>query len=366
MFTGGGTAGHIMPIVAIGRELRRLYLGEDLKLYYIGQEDDLAIALLRQENFRIKIITTGKVRRYFSFKNFVDILFKIPFGFLQSFFIVLFMRPNLLFSKGGPGAAVVCLCAKILGVPVFIHESDVAPGLSNRISSRWAKKIFISFEKTKYFDLSKTKFVGHPIKTELTEGDIEKAKEMFNLTLEKPIVMFLGGSQGAEAINDLVLLIINDVLKEYEIIHITGPKNLKEIEIESRILIQKELTKYYHIKGYLNEAELKHALKAAVLVVSRAGSGSIFEIAACGKPSVLIPLPSSASDHQLRNASEYSSSGAAVVIEQENLTPSFFSGRINYLIFNDREMEKMKQAALKFAKPLAAKAVAREILEYLS
>lgn len=366
LFTGGGTGGHIIPIIAISREIRRLHNNNDLELHYMGPKNELSLLLLAQENLKAHTIVTGKVRRYFSFENITDVLFKMPFGFLQSLFFLLLIRPKLVFSKGGSGSTVACFCAKIFGIPIFIHESDSFPGLSNQMSSKWAKKVFISFPRTEYFDLSKAILVGNPIKKEITEGNVDSAKEIFNLTLEKPVVLFLGGSQGAQALNDFILIILNDLLKDYEVIHLCGSKNYKNVNLEAQVILNKDLEKYYHLWEFLDEVQLKHALSAANIIISRAGSGSIFEIAACGKPSILIPLPGAAGDHQSKNAYQYAKTGAALVLEQENLTPNFFVGKINYLLSNPEKMESMKEAALAFSKPLAAKAIAREILEYVN
>ena len=365
LLTGGGTAGHITPLIAVARELRRLYTKEDLKLHYMGPRDVQGVLVLKQENIQTHAILAGKLRRYFSLANIADVLFIIPLSFLQSFFLLIAIRPNLVFSKGGTGALPVTFWAWIFMIPVFLHESDIVPGLSNRIASNWAKRMFISFPKTEYFNLAKTVLTGHPIKKELVEGNKESAKEVFNLTFEKSILLFLGGSQGSEAINDFVLLMLNDILRSYEVIHACGRKNFKQIQLESRQVLQKDLEKYYHVKDYLNEVELKHAYKVADLIISRAGAGSIFEIAANGKPSILIPLPSSAGDHQSKNAYQYSQTGASLIIEQGTLTPNFFLSKINHLFAQPEITQKMTQSALEFAKPLAAKTIAREILEYL-
>lgn len=364
-FCGGGTGGHLFPLIAVARELKRLHSHDDLKLYYFGPKDEFGRILLLQENFKIKNIAAAKIRRYFSFQNISDMIFKLPLGFIQSFFLLLFIRPRLVFSKGGPGAVPVCFCAKLLVMPVFLHESDIIPGLSNRVTSGWAKKTFISFDKTEYFDLSKTILTGHPILKELLEGNRQSAKETFNLSLEKPVILFVGGSQGAGPLNDFVALILNDILKKYEIIHSCGKNNYREARIAAEMTVDENLKKYYHLCEFLNEVELKHVYAAADLIISRAGAGSVFEIAALGKPSILIPLPTSAANHQAKNAYYYAQTGAALIIEQENLTPNFFIEKINQLFSRPDMMKKMKEAALKFAKPLAAKAIAREILEYL-
>ena len=179
--------------------------------------------------------------------------------------------------------------------------------------------------------------------------------------------MVIGGSQGAETINDFVLSILKDLLKDYEVIHVTGIENVKEITAESEVAEgeQEDLDKYYHPVGFLEENKMKHAYKSADLIISRAGSGSIFEIAANGKPSILIPLPSAAGNHQSKNAYAYAKNGACMVVEQENLTPNFFMENLQLLFLHPEKLEAMSAAALAFAKPLAARSVAREVLEFL-
>ncbi len=365
LFTGGGTGGHIFPIVSIARDMRRLYSKNDLEFFYLGPKEEFSLIMLQQEDFKIKTIVGGKIRRYFSIKNFVDVLFKIPLGVVQSFFIILKIKPSLIFSKGGSGSIAVTFCARLLKIPLFIHESDVAPGLSNRVSSKWAKKIFVSFPKTEYFDPKKTILVGNPIRKELIEGDTEKARELLGLTFEKPIILFCGGSQGAEAINDFVLNILNILLEDFEIIHITGTGNFEQVQAESQVAADKDLRKYYHPINFADEKKMKHVYKVADLIISRSGAGSIFEIAAAGKPSILVPLPTAAADHQAKNAYVYAEAGAAIVIEQANLTKNFFMEKLQYLFLHPEVLEKMQNEALRFSKPLAGKAIAREILEYL-
>lgn len=365
VFTGGGTGGHVYPLIAIAREINRLSPQKKIKLYYVGPKHELNLILLSQEGFIVKTITAGKIRRYFSFQNIIDVLFKIPFGILQSLFMMLLINPDLVFSKGGSGSFVVVFAANIFNIPIFLHESDVAPGLSNQRASNWAKKIFISFPKTEYFDPKKTILTGNPVRSEILDGSKSRAGELFDLSFSKPIFLISGGSQGAEAINDFVLTSLNKLLKVYEVIHVAGRANIGEVKKEAQVIIERNLEKYYHPVAFLNEEELKHVYAASDLVASRSGSGSIFEIAACGKPSILVPLPSSAGDHQSKNAYAYAETGACMVMEQENLTPNFFMENVQLLLFHSDKTEQMKQSALAFAKPLAARAIAREILEFL-
>lgn len=370
LFTGGGTGGHVFPIIAIVREIRRISPEEkDIQFFYLGPKDEFGEILLSQEGIKVKTIFSGKIRRYFNlksfFQNLLDVLFKIPIGILQAFFYIFFLTPDLIFAKGGFGSLPATVSGWLLGVPMFLHESDSIPGLANRFLVRFATKIFVSFPKTLYFPEKKIILVGNPIRRELLEGSKDEAKEFFKLTGEKPVILILGGSQGAQRINDKILEILPEILKEFEIIHQAGEKNFREVREEVKVIMVKELEKYYHLFPFLKEEELKKAYAASDLIVSRAGSGSIFEIAAVGKPSILIPLPEAAQNHQLKNAYTFAESGAVVVLEEENFTPHFFLEKLKYLFSHPKELEKMARAAREFSKPMAAKIIAEYLISYL-
>jgi len=370
LFTGGGTAGHIIPVVAVVRELRKL--GFDNEFFYLGPKDNFGSILLSQEEIKIKTLLAGKIRRYGGLKSFlqniIDVLFKMPLGFLQAFFYVFFIGPDLVFSKGGYGALATCLAAWILQVPIFLHESDVTPGLANRFLNRFSAKLFVAFPaaKTEYFSAQKMISVGNPIRKEILTGTPEAAKKLFNLKGERPVILILGGSQGAQKINDTVLAILPQILTSFEIIHQTGEKNFKQVRAEARVVIDQALNKYYHPIAFLKEIEMRAALKIAGLVISRAGAGSIFEIAACAKPSILIPISVSAQNHQVKNAYVYAKNEAALVIEEANLTSHFFLEKIKYLFSHQQELKKMSQAAKQFAQPESATVIAQQIIDYLT
>ena len=373
LFTGGGSGGHIFPIIATVRELWKIYPKQDLRFFYLGPKDELGSILLSLEKIEVKTIITGKVRRYFDisslFQNLSDILFKIPLGICQSFYYLFKIRPDIIFSKGGYGALPVILANWLLRIPTYLHESDVCPGLTNRITlkilGKALKNIFISFPKTEYFPLEKMTLVGNPIRKEILNGSKEKAKILFKLNLKKPLILILGGSQGARRINDLFLIMLSKILLNFEIIHQCGEKNFDEVLLEAKTIIPLELRKEYHPFSFLQEEELKHAYQAADLIVSRAGAGIIFEIASLGKPSILIPLSESASDHQLKNAFAFAQAGATFIIEEQNLTPNFFLNRINYLFSNPEKLENMKKEAKKFSQPEAAQIIAKKLFEEL-
>lgn len=368
LFTGGGTGGHIFPIIGIVREIRKIN-SKDFQFFYIGPEDELGKVLLSQEGIKAKTILSGKIRRYLEIKsvlqNIFDVFFKIPIGFFQSFFSIFFLAPDLIFSKGGYGSIPVVLSAWILRVPIFLHESDVSPGLANKFLSKFALKIFISFPKTEHFKYKKTILSGNPIRRELLEGSKEEAVKLFKLSRERPIILIMGGSQGAQRINDFVLQILPELLKDYEIIHQCGEKNFKQVRAESNVVMNKDSQKHYHLFSFFKEKELKHFYASSDLIISRAGAGSIFEIAAFGKPSIMIPLFESAQNHQIKNAYTFAKSGASLVIEEINLIRHLFLGKLKYLFSNPEKLEEMSQSARQFSKPKSAKMIAEYIIEYL-
>ncbi|MFH1582662.1 MAG: undecaprenyldiphospho-muramoylpentapeptide beta-N-acetylglucosaminyltransferase [bacterium] len=369
LFTGGGSGGHITPLIAITRELRRLHPKEDLKLFFLGPKDEFSSVLLSQEGIKVKSVLSGKIRRYGKwktfFKNFADVVFKIPIGVIQSFFIIFFISPDIVFSRGGFGSIPVVIAARILFIPVFLHESDVVPGMANRFLNKFAKEIFVSFPKTEFFPLNKITLTGNPIRTELLTGNRETAKQIFGLKSGKPIILILGGSQGSQRINDKILEALPNLLDNFEVIHQSGYNNFKAVKSEALAIIGKEKENLYHPFPFLKEPELKQAYAAADLIISRSGSGGIFEIAAIGKPSILIPLPESAQNHQIMNSYAYTQKGSGIVMEENNFTSNFFLEKLKFLFSNPKELEKMSEAARGFARPNAAKTIANYLIEYL-
>jgi len=378
LFTGGGTGGHIFPILAI----KRKFADRGFNFYYVGPDSFARKIFINPptgeagQGIKTNFIQAGKWRRYFSLETPLDIL-KIIIGILQSFWHLFLIMPDVVFSKGGYGSFPIVFVAWIYHIPVILHESDSAPGLANRILAKFAKKIILSFPVGgAYFAKHKEKLVliGNPIREELTQGDKIKGKEIFKITSGKPIILVLGGSQGAQKINEVVLYTLPRLLELVEIIHIAGEGNAKEVAQEAiKILAPYENLKLqYHLLPFLNLDELKHAYAVADLIVNRAGSGSIYEIAACGKPSILIPLPGAASDHQRKNAHDFAlPSGAltkegprAVVLEQENLTPNMLLEQISKLLGTPNLLKEMGEKAKSFYKPNIAENIRDEIIKY--
>ncbi|MDD5144826.1 MAG: UDP-N-acetylglucosamine--N-acetylmuramyl-(pentapeptide) pyrophosphoryl-undecaprenol N-acetylglucosamine transferase [Candidatus Pacebacteria bacterium] len=369
LFTGGGSGGHVVPIISIVREMRKLETGTAFEFFFLGPRDEFSQVLLSQEGIKVKQIVSGKMRRYGGaktfFENLFDILFKIPLGIFQSFFHIFLISPDLIFSKGGFGSLPVAISGKLLFVPLFLHEADVIPGLANKFLGQFTNNIFVSFPKTEYFPLKKIIPVGNPVRKELLGGSKNQAKETFKTFSEKPVIFILGGSQGAQRINDEILEILPELLNNFEIIHQCGENNFKNIKSESKVIINDEQAKSYHLFPFLKEPEMRQAYALADLIISRAGSGTIFEIAASGKPSILIPLPEAAQNHQVKNAYAYAEKGAAIVIEEANFTSRFFFEKLKYLFSQPSEFQKMAQAAKEFSKPEAGRIIANYIIDYL-
>lgn len=367
IFTGGGTAGHIYPLLSVARELKKSYPFAGFDFWYLGPKDKFAQNILSYEGIKIKRVMAGKVRRYFSFRNILDLL-KIPIGVIQAFYHIFVFSPDLIFSKGGYGSIPTIIAAWLLQTPVFLHESDIVPGLANKVASRFAVEIFISFsiEETEFFPPQKMLSVGNPVRTEILNGKEEEAKKFFSLTGDKPVIFIMGGSQGAQRVNDRILTVLSEMINDFEIIHQTGQKNFQQIRKESKVILTEVASKYYHPVPFLDAKNLANALKVADLVISRAGSGSIFEIAANGKPCILVPLEGSAQDHQVRNAYAVSQRGAAIVIEEPNFRPHFVLERVKFLFNDSKKMADLRQKAKNFSRPQAAKVIAEYLMAYLS
>jgi UDP-N-acetylglucosamine--N-acetylmuramyl-(pentapeptide) pyrophosphoryl-undecaprenol N-acetylglucosamine transferase len=369
LLTGGGTGGHIYPLISVAEQLYFLAAEQkkEAEIRYFGPASNLN----REFEIRgIKVVKifSSKWRRYFSLKNFIDVP-KFVLSFFQALFKILLFMPDAVFSKGGPGALAVVLASRFYRIPVFIHESDSVPGLTNRLSSRFSQKIFISFEKTvQYFPSEKVILTGNPIRTGILE-DIpgpETAKKNLGFNPGESIILVLGGSQGAVKINNFILDNLEEILKAAQLIHQSGPANFEEVKKESDFLLKTLGDFYknrYHLTGYLEGVkDIKEVFAAADLILSRAGAGAIFEIAAFGKPAILIPLEESASDHQRINAYEYAERGAAVVLEENNFKPNIFLIQAQKILGDAELKRKMSEAAKKFAKPDAARKIAEGIL----
>lgn len=363
---GGGTGGHFYPLMAVVDALGAIAEQEKIAkmdLVFIS-ESPYDSNLLLQKGVRFKKIYAGKIRRYFSLLNIVDI-FKTLFGLLNALWSIYLDFPDVIFSKGGYASFPTVFAARIFGIPLIIHESDTIPGIINKWSAKFAKRIAISFPQVaKYFPKEKIALTGIPIRKELlTPAAKSSAKEFLNLEENTQTIMVMGGSQGSKRINDNFLDIVPELVKKYQIIHQTGKNNIKEVEERISILLEKSPYKSrYHVFDFMDVTQIRMAFGAADLVVSRAAATSIFEISASGAPSILIPLSKAAQNHQKENAYAFAASGAADVIEEHNLSPHLLQSEMERLLANKEKLKEMGEAAKKFSKSDAAEKIAREII----
>ncbi|MCK4805847.1 MAG: UDP-N-acetylglucosamine--N-acetylmuramyl-(pentapeptide) pyrophosphoryl-undecaprenol N-acetylglucosamine transferase [Candidatus Pacebacteria bacterium] len=379
VFTGGGSGGHTFPLIAVYRELKKVAETQkvSLEIIYIGPDDFTLPYILKEQGIKVRTITAGKLMGSFNLIESIFGFFKTIGGIFQSLYYVYILMPDVIFSKGGYGSFPVVFWGILFFIPTYTHESDAVPGLVNHIVGRFCQKVFISFDYTKkYFSFKKTLLTGNPIRLDLFDKTLDKenTKRLLKLDIEKPVVTIIGGSQGSRHINDFILDILPKIIKDVEIIHQTGKTNYKEVAREADIVFQeiikdKEQQKYYHFLPFFEETtipsifSLKEIFVVSDLIIARAGSGLIFEIAASGKPSILIPLPWASRGHQKKNAYEYAKNGAAIVVEEGNLKPNVFSDLILQIVSDKKRNEKMSQAALQFTKPQAAHDIAQHLLQ---
>lgn len=368
VFTGGGTGGHFYPIIAVAEEIHEIVQEEKLlspELYYIGPSV-LDYEALSEQNITWKKSSAGKVRRYFSIRNAFDLV-KVIFGTIQATVQLFFLYPDVVFSKGGYASVPTTVAARILRIPVIIHESDAHPGRANIVAAKWAKAIAISFPGVvEYFKgISESKFalVGNPVRRVLFRPAREGAFSYLNLKDDVPTILILGGSQGAQAINSAVLDALPQLLEKYQVIHQAGADNVEEVRALASVILNEHPHKdRYRSFGFLNALAMRMAAGAASLIVTRAGAGSIFEIAAWGLPAIVIPLPESISHDQTMNAFAYAREGAAVVIMQKNLTKNILVAEIDRVLENADVRTAMEHSAQRFAQPDAARKIARMLI----
>lgn len=365
VFTGGGTGGHFYPIIAVVQKVNKIIDEEKIlgvKLYFIsdGPYDKQALV---ENSLEFIQIDAGKRRTYFSFKNFTD-FFKMGFGTLNAVYQIFSMYPDVVFGKGGYASFPTVFAAKILRIPVVIHESDSVPGRVNKWAGRFAKKVAISFpEAAQYFPKKTTAWTGHPIRAEIEQAaPKDKALEYFKLEKDLPVIVILGGSQGAELINNVVLDSLPRLLKNFQIIHQTGVRNFKMVTGRADVVLKDNPNKIrYTPVPFMNPLMMKMAAGAATIIVSRAGS-TLFEIASWGVPSILVPFTESHGNHSKKNAFSYARSGACVVIEEMNMTANILSSELERILSDSALLEKMKAGANSFNKPEAASKIAHELL----
>lgn len=318
LFTGGGTAGHVMPNLALFPQL----LAEGCELHYVGTKDGIERELIEgRAGITYHAIRSGKLRRYFDWKNFTD-PFRVVAGVAEAGAVMRKVRPDVVFSKGGFVSVPVVLAARSHGVPVVTHESDYTPGLANRINARFAAKICVTFEDTLVYAGNKGVHTGTPIRPELYLGKRAKGLGFLGFSGEKPVLLVMGGSLGAAAVNDAVRGALGALTQSFDVAHLCGKDKL-----DAKLLCESCYRQFEFVGP-----ELPDVFAATDVIVSRAGANAVFEFLALAKPALLIPLPLSASrGDQILNAGYFARKGYSMVLEQEKLTPQTLPDAVNDL-----------------------------------
>jgi UDP-N-acetylglucosamine--N-acetylmuramyl-(pentapeptide) pyrophosphoryl-undecaprenol N-acetylglucosamine transferase len=328
VMTGGGTAGHVTPNIALMPALQEA--GYDIT--YIGSRNGMEKELIEAQNIPYIGISSGKLRRYFDWKNFSD-PFRVLKGYGQAIAILKKIKPNIVFSKGGFVSVPVVLAAKACHIPAIIHESDITPGLANRIAVRGAKKVCCNFPETlKYLPSEKAVLTGSPIRRELFSGNADAALAYCGFAdHSKPVLLIVGGSSGSKVINDAVRKVLPELLEQFYVIHLCGKGNLDES--------LKGLIGYAQFE-YAN-AELTDMFALADMAISRAGANSICELLALHKPNLLIPLSAAASrGDQILNAKSFAKQGFSYVLEEEELTEKTLLSAVQFVYEHREEYRK--------------------------
>jgi len=333
LLTGGGTAGHVTPNLALLPYLK----AEGYEIVYIGSQNGIERTLIEAEGIPYYGISTGKLRRYLSKENIKD-MFRVVKGIAEAKKLIKKLKPDLVFSKGGFVAVPVVLGAKRNNVPVIIHESDITPGLANKIAMPSARVVCSTFPETlQYVPKGKGVHTGTPIRKELFEGDRQKGLEACGFTGEKPILLMMGGSLGAVKLNNCLREILPELVKTFDVIHLCGKGNL-----DAHLREQEGYMQFEYVSDGLNDL-----FAAADFIVSRAGSNSISEFLALKKPHLLIPLSAKASrGDQILNAASFEKQGFARVLDEDEMTAESMKSEI-FALYENREkyVAAMEQAA---------------------
>ena len=369
VLTGGGTGGHYYPLIAVAEAIEDICKERKLiepQVYYLGPEPFDPEALAEHDIIH-RFAPAGKLHRDRSFTNIFNF---IPtfFGIVQSIGQLYRLYPDVVFSTGGYAAFPTLYAARILGIPVVIYDADATPGRVSLWSSKFARWIAIAhpdaalkFPESIRDRIART---GHPIRKEIASPTKEGGYEFLKLDLTAPVIFIMGGSQGAVAINEVILDALPLLVERYNVVHQAGKANADEVARVSQVILKdSRYAARYRSFGLLNTLALRMTAGISSLIVARAGSGTIFEVASWGIPAVMIPIPSEISHDQTENAFSYARTGAGVVIEQRNLTPHLLTAEIDRIMGDQTLRDKMSAAAKQFARPDAARKIASVLMD---
>lgn len=335
VLTGGGTAGHVTPNIALLPHLKKA----DYEIYYIGSYDGIEKKLITDFEIPYYGISTGKFRRYFDPKNFSD-PFRVLKGYSQARKYLKKIQPDIVFSKGGFVSVPVVRAAASLHIPCIIHESDMTPGLANKLCIPVASKICCNFPETlKNVPEEKAILTGSPIREELAQGNAENGRKLCGFNTDKPVIMVIGGSLGATNVNQMIRASLPFLLNDFQVVHLCGKE-----KVDNLLLNKPGYKQFEYLKS-----DLKDVLAMADIVISRAGANSICELLALKKPNILIPLPSASSrGDQILNAKSFEAQGFSIVINEDDLSEKLLAEKVQELFFNKQiyinEMNKSGQS----------------------
>ena len=369
VLVGGGTGGHFYPLIAVAEAIEALAEERTLiqpELIYIGPEPFDRRALI-EHDIAYRASPAGKMRRYSSILNFIG-MFATFFGVLRSTFQLFAIYPDIIFSTGGYAAFPTLYAARLLKIPVAIYDADATPGRVSLWSSKFARWIALAHPDAaaKFPEKVRDRIArtGHPIRKEIEEPAKEGGYEFLKLDASVPTIFIMGGSLGATAINEVVLDALPNLVASYNIVHQTGVANLEEVaKVASVILKNSPHAERYRPFGLLNTLAIRMTAGISALVVARAGSGTIFEVASWGIPALMIPIPSEISHDQIENAFSYARAGGCVVVEQQNLTPHLLVAEIQRIVGDAELRKRMSDAARAFARPQAARKIATALID---
>ncbi len=361
LLVGGGTGGHFYPLISIAEALNTSPLQP--KLYYAGPNayDQSA---LTAEKISYIYIGAGKQRRYLSILNFFDLI-KTFWGILVALVKLYILYPDVIMSKGGFTSVPVVLAGAFLRIPIVIHESDAVMGRANKLASRFAKNIIVAYDETiqslPHLPVQK---LGIPIRSIFFQNPSPQAIDTLGIDPDRPVILVLGGSQGAERINRFILDSLDELLTDYTVIHQTGTGQFELCKLSAENLIpNKDLHRHYHPRPFLDAITLNDAYHLSRIVISRAGSNSIYEISLHGKPSILIPIPEGISHDQRTNAYAYARISGATVLEEQNLSDGLLRAEIDRIMQSDEAYESMSKSALSFAQRDTANRISDLLLQ---
>jgi UDP-N-acetylglucosamine--N-acetylmuramyl-(pentapeptide) pyrophosphoryl-undecaprenol N-acetylglucosamine transferase len=342
VLTGGGTGGHIIPNIAIIREIKKKH--PDSGILYLGSKKGPEAKKIPEEGVNFKSVPAGKLRRYFSLQNIIDFI-KVPFGILKAVFILKKFKPQVVFSKGGYVSLPVMYAAHLLRIPSILHESDVSPGLANKLTAKKADVICLSYpESMKYFPRDTKKVVtGNPVRDFIFKGEPENAYKITGFSKNIPAILVMGGSQGASHINETVFSSAKKLIKNYQLIHICGKG-----KTQKNISLPEEFKNRYKAFDYVDK-ELADLYSITDLAITRSGANSLAEIEALNIPAILIPLGKKASrGDQIINAEMYKKRHPeTIIIEDENFNEEILINSINQILDNKSRHEKKSGEQLK-------------------